>query len=82
MKKDKPSLYESIKDFKTISVDETETHIIETARSSNGTTVISRFPKHTKEEQKAIDAQIIRTLAEIAYPDVDLSSVERITLIL
>ena len=76
------SPYERAGMYEVLSRTETATHWIETIRTYDGATVINRIPKHTKEEQSAIDKSILRALVEFANPDVDISSVEYIELIL
>ncbi len=79
--KNNPAPYERAGMYTVISKSETETHYIETIRTYNGATVINRIPKHTREEQSAIDKKILRALAKFANPDVDMSAVEYIELI-
>ncbi|MDE5833958.1 MAG: hypothetical protein K2H26_00395 [Ruminococcus sp.] len=80
--KNNPTPYERAGMYTIISKEETETHYIETIRTYGGATVINRIPKHTKEEQSAIDKGIVRALAKFANPDVDMSSVEYMELII
>ena len=74
--------YERAGMYTVLSKTETETHYIETIRTYNGATVINRIPKHTKEEQSAIDKGILRALIKSVNPDVDISSVEYMELII
>lgn len=81
-KKANPTPYERAGMYEVISKTETETHYIETIRTYDGVTVVNRIPKHDKKEQSVIDKSIIRALAEFANPEVDMSSVEYIELVL
>lgn len=74
--------YECAGMYTVLSRNETETHYIETIRTHDGVTVINRIPKHTREEQAIIDKSILRALAKFANPDVDMSSVEYMELII
>ncbi|MDE6035380.1 MAG: hypothetical protein K2G36_05665 [Ruminococcus sp.] len=74
--------YERAGMYTVIEKTETETHYIETIRTYDGATVINRLPKHTKAEQAVIDGNIVRALAKFANPDVDMSSVEYMELII
>lgn len=74
--------YERAGMYEVLSKTETATHYIETIRTYDGAIVVNRIPKHTKEEQSAIDKSIIRALAEFANPEVDISSVEYMELII
>ena len=81
-KKTNPTPYERAGMYEVLSKTETATHWIEIIRTYDGATVVNRIPKHTKEEQSAIDKSIIRALAEFANPEVDILSVEYMELII
>jgi len=81
-KKNAPTPYECAGMYTVVSKTETNTHYIETIRTYDGTTVVNRIPKHTREEQSAIERGIIRALAKFANPDVDMSTVEYMELII
>lgn len=74
--------YERAGMYTVIGKTETETHYIETIRTYDGAVVVNRIPKHTKEEQAVIDKNIVKALAKFANPDVDMSSVEYVELII
>ncbi|MDE5619774.1 MAG: hypothetical protein K2O29_01340 [Ruminococcus sp.] len=74
--------YERAGMYTVLSKTETDTHYIETIRTYDGATVINRIPKHTREEQSAIDKSILRALVKSVNPDVDFSKVEYMELIL
>lgn len=81
-KKTNPTPYERAGMYEVLSKTETATHYIETIRTYDGATIVNRIPKHTKEEQSAIDKSIIRALAEFVNPEVDIASVEYMELII
>lgn len=58
-KKTNPTPYERAGMYEVLSKTETATHYIETIRTYDGAIVVNRIPKHTKEEQSAIDKSII-----------------------
>lgn len=68
--------------YTVLSKTETTTHYIETIRTYDGATVINRIPKRNKKEQSIIEKSIVRALVEFANPDVDMSSVEYMELII
>ena len=74
--------YERAGMYTVIGRTETETHYIETIRTYEGAVVVNRIPKHTKEEQAVIDKNILRALVRFANPDVDMSAVEYMELII
>ena len=74
--------YERAGMYTVLNKEETATYYIETIRTYDGVTVVNRIPKHTIEEQSAIDNGIVRALAKFANPEVDMSSVEYMELIL
>ena len=74
--------YERAGMYTVIEKTETETHYIETIRTYDGAIIINRIPKHTKEEQAVIDKNILRALVKFANPDVDMSAVEYMELII
>ncbi|MCM1316388.1 MAG: hypothetical protein NC244_13575 [Alistipes senegalensis] len=74
--------YERAGMYTVLSKTETETHYIETIRTHDGVIVVNRIPKHTREEQAIIDKSIVRALAKFANPNVDMSSVEYMELII
>ena len=74
--------YERAGMYTVISKTETETHWIETICTYDGAIVINRIPKHTKEEQSAIDKSILRDLLKSVNPNVDFSKVECMELII
>ncbi len=76
------SPYERAGMYEVLSKTETETYYIETIRTYDGATIVNRIPKHTGEEQSALEKSIVRALAEFANPDVDMSSVEYMELII
>lgn len=74
--------YERAGMYTVIDKTETETHYIETIRTYDGAIVVNRIPKHTKEEQAVIDKKILKALVKFANPDVDMSAVEYMELII
>lgn len=81
-KKTNPTPYERAGMYEVLSKTETASHYIETIRTYDGATVVNRIPKHTKKEQSALEKSIVRALAEFANPEVDISSVEYMELII
>lgn len=83
-KKSEPELtaYERAKRYTVISETETETETVAVLRTYSGATVICHIPKHTPEEEKALSENICRALVRFANPDVDLSQVERMRVIM
>ncbi|MDE6092702.1 MAG: hypothetical protein K2G14_06355 [Ruminococcus sp.] len=74
--------YERAGMYTVLSKTETATHCIETIRTYDGAIVISRIPKHTKEEQSAIDKGILKELVKSVNPNVDFSKVKYMELII
>ncbi|MDE6833333.1 MAG: hypothetical protein K2J39_03655 [Ruminococcus sp.] len=74
--------YERAGMYTVIGKTETETHYIETIRTYDGAIVVNHIPKHSKEEQAVIDKNILRALVKFANPDVDMSAVEYMELII
>ena len=70
-KKEKPSMWERT-EYDVIS--ETETEIVGVIRNRyNGATIICNIPKHTKEEEEKIAADITYALMQIAFTGQDIS---------
>lgn len=80
--KTNPTPYERAGMYTVLNKTETATHYIETIRTYDGVTVVNRIPKHTRDEQSIVEKSIVRALAEFANPDVDMSSVEYMELII
>lgn len=73
--------YETAKNYTVISQEENEKETVTTIRTYNGKIVIARMPKHTPEEQKRIDEQVVRAFVKFANPGLDFSQVESYRLI-
>ena len=82
-KKEKPSMWERTEyDVISETETETETEIIGVIRNRyNGATVICNIPKHTKEEEEKIAADITYALMQIAFTGQDISHMKNMEII-
>lgn len=80
-KKELPSLWERSK-YDVISETETETEIVAVLRTRySGATVICRIPKHTKEEEEKISADVTYALMQIAFTGQDISHIKKMEIL-
>lgn len=80
-KTEKPSMWERT-EYNVISETETETEIIGVIRNRyNGATIICNIPKHTKEEEEKIAADITYALMQIAFTGQDISHMKNMEII-
>ncbi len=80
-KKEKPSMWERT-EYDVISETETETEIIGVIRNRyNGATIICNIPKHTKEKEEKIAADITYALMQIAFTGQDISHLKNMEII-
>ena len=70
---EKPSMWKRT-EYEIISETETETELIGVIRNCyNGVKIVCRIPKHTKEEEEKLAADITYALMQIAYTGQDIS---------
>ena len=80
-KKELPSLWER-SEYDVISETETDTELIAVLKTKyRGTTVICHVPKHTKEEEEKLAADITYALMQIAYTGQDISHMKSMEII-
>ena len=81
-KKEKPSLWERT-EYDVISETETETEIIGIIRNRyNGAKIICNIPKHTKEEEEKLAADITYALMQIAFTGQDISHMKNMEILM
>ncbi len=74
--KKKYSMWERT-EYDIISETETETEIIGVIRNRyNGAKIICNIPKHTKDEEEQLSADITYALMQIAFTGQDISHIE------
>lgn len=74
--------YEKAGMYTILSTEETKDHTITTIRTYGGAICINRIPKHTPEEDQKLREDICEALIRFSYPDMDLSKVERMEVII
>lgn len=80
-KKEQPSLWER-SEYEVISETETETELIAVLKTKySGATVICHIPKHTKEEEEKIAADVTYALMQIAFTGQDISHMKNMEII-
>lgn len=80
-KKELPSLWER-SEYDVISETETETELIAVLRTRySGATITCHIPKHTKEEEEKLAADITYALMQIAYTGQDISHMKSMEII-
>ena len=80
-KKELPSLWER-SEYDVISETETETELIAVLRTRySGATITCHIPKHTKEEEEKLSADITYALMQIAYTGQDISHMKSMEII-
>ena len=81
-KKEKPSMWERT-EYDVISETETDTEIVGVIRNRyNGAKIICRIPKHTKEEEEKLSADIAYALMQIAYTGQDISHMKSMEILM
>ncbi len=80
--KEKLSMWERT-EYDIISETETATEIIGIIRNRyNGATIICNIPKHTKEEEEKLTADITYALMQIAFTGQDISHMKNMEIII
>lgn len=80
-KKELPSLWER-SEYDVISETETETELIAVLRTRySGATITCHIPKHNKEEEEKLAADITYALMQIAYTGQDISHMKSMEII-
>jgi hypothetical protein len=80
-KRELSSLWES-SEYDVISETETDTELIAVLKTRySGATVICRIPKHTKEEEEKIAADVTYALMQIAFTGQDISHIQNMEII-
>lgn len=74
--------YEKAGMYTILGVEEYEDCTVTTLRTYGGATVHCRIPKHTPEEEQKLREDICEALIRFVYPDMDLSKVERMEVII
>lgn len=81
-KKEKPSMWERT-EYDVISEIETDTEIVGVIRNRyNGAKIICHIPKHTKEEEEKLSADITYALMQIAYTGQDISHMKSMEILM
>ena len=81
-KKEQPSLWER-SEYEVISETETETELIAVLKTKySGATVICHIPKHTKEEEEKIAADVTYALMQIAFTGQDISQMKHMEILM
>lgn len=81
-KKEKPSMWERT-EYDVISETETETEIIGVIRNRyNGAKITCKIPKHTKEEEEKLAADITYALMQIAFTGQDISHIKNMEILM
>ncbi len=81
-KKEKPSMWERT-EYDVISETETDTEIVGVIRNRyNGAKIICHIPKHTKEEEEKLSADITYALMQIAYTGQDISHMKSMEILM
>ena len=76
------SLYEIISDYTVLSEEIIDGFKIAKLRTHDGVMVTCRTPVHTPEETQKIREDICEALIQFAYPNLDLSQVEHMKVII
>ena len=81
-KKELPSLWER-SEYDVVSETETETELIAVLKTRySGATVICHIPKHTKEEEEKIAADVTYALMQIAFTGQDISKMKNMEILI
>ncbi|MBE6858346.1 MAG: hypothetical protein E7498_02780 [Ruminococcus sp.] len=81
-KKEKPSMWERT-EYDIISETETDTEIIGVIKNRyNGANIICHIPKHTKEEEEKLSADITFALMQIAFTGQDISNMKNMEILM
>lgn len=81
-KKELPSLWER-SEYDVISETETDTELIAVLKTRySGATVICHIPKHTKEEEEKIAADVTYALMQIAFTGQDISHMKNMEILM
>lgn len=81
-KKEKPSMWERT-EYDVISETETDTEIIGVIKNRyNGANIICHIPKHTKEEEEKLSANITFALMQIAFTGKDISNMKNMEILM
>lgn len=81
-KKEKPSMWERT-EYDVISETETDTEIIGVIKNRyNGANIICHIPKHTKEEEEKLSADITFALMQIAFTGQDISHMKNMEIVM
>ena len=81
-KKEKPSMWERT-EYDIISETESETELVSVIKNRyNGATIICKIPRHTKEEEEKLSADITCALMQIAYTGQDISHMKSMEILL
>lgn len=81
-KKEKPSMWERT-EYDVISETETDTEIIGVIKNRyNGANIICHIPKHTKEEEEKLSADITFALMQIAFTGQDISNMKNMEILM
>ncbi len=81
-KKEKPSMWERT-EYDVISETETDTEIIGVIKNRyNGANIICHIPKHTKEEEEKLSADITLALMQIAFTGQDISNMKNMEILM
>mgnify|MGYP003289075475 FL=1 len=81
-KKEKPSMWERT-EYDVISETETDTEIIGVIKNRyNGANIICHIPKHTKEEEDKLSADITFALMQIAFTGQDISHMKNMEILM
>ena len=81
-KKEKPSMWERT-EYDIISETETDTELIGVIKNRyNGAIITCHIPKHTKEEEEKLAADITYALMQIAYTGQDISHMKSMEILI
>ena len=81
-KKELPSLWER-SEYDVISETKTDTELIAVLKTKySGATVICHIPKHTKEEEEKIAADVTYALMQIAFTGQDISHMKNMEILM
>lgn len=81
-KKEKPSMWERT-EYDIISETETDTELIGVIKNRyNGAIITCHIPRHTKEEEEKLAADITYALMQIAYTGQDISHMKSMEILI
>ena len=81
-KKEKPSMWEHT-EYDIISETETDTELIGVIKNRyNGAIITCHIPRHTKEEEEKLAADITYALMQIAYTGQDISHMKSMEILI